>query len=135
MDVVLRHGDGQLSMPVVEATEGASGFGVGKLLTETGLVTYDPGFVNTAACSSAITYIDGDAGVLRYRGYPIAQLAEQSTFLETSYLLIYGELPTRTELENFAAGIREHTLLHEDLKSFFSGFPVMRTRCRSWAAQ
>ncbi len=123
MDVVLRHGDGQLSMPVVEATKGASGFGVGKLLTETGLVTYDPGFVNTAACSSAITYIDGDAGVLRYRGYPIAQLAEQSTFLETSYLLIYGELPTRTELENFAAGIREHTLLHEDFKSFFSGFP------------
>ena len=123
MDVVLRHGDTQLSMPVLPATDGPSGFVTGKLLSETGLVSYDPGFVNTGACSSAITFIDGDAGVLRYRGYPIEQLAEHSTFLETSYLLIHGELPTVEQLEDFDARIREHTLLHEDFKAFFSGFP------------
>jgi citrate synthase len=123
MDVVLRHGDTELAMPTVEATEGSSGFETGKLLTKTGLVSYDPGFVNTAACSSAITFIDGDAGILRYRGYPIDQLAEQATFLETSYLLIYGELPTPAELEGFSNRIGEHTMLHEDFKSFFSGFP------------
>ena len=123
MDVVLRHGDGELSMPIIEATEGPSGFVTGKLLSETGLVSYDPGFVNTGACSSAITFIDGDAGILRYRGYPIEQLAEHSTFLETSYLLIHGELPTSEQLEQFTAQIREHTLLHEDFKAFFSGFP------------
>ena len=122
-DVVLRHGDGELSMPIIEATEGPSGFVTGKLLSETGLVSYDPGFVNTGACSSAITFIDGDAGILRYRGYPIEQLAEHSTFLETSYLLIHGELPTSEQLEQFTAQIREHTLLHEDFKAFFSGFP------------
>ena len=123
MDVVLRAGDTELAMPLVDASEGASGFGTGKLLAQTGLVSYDPGFVNTAACSSAITFIDGDAGILRYRGYPIDQLAEQSTFLETSYLLIYGELPTPTQLEEFTSRINEHTMLHEDFKSFFSGFP------------
>src|SRR5439155_13654359 len=76
-----------------------------------------------AACRSAITYIDGDAGILRYRGYPIDQLAEHSTWLEVSYLLIYGELPTQAELEHFTDKIRRHTLLHEDLKAFFNGFP------------
>jgi citrate synthase len=86
-------------------------------------VTYDTGFANTASTQSAITYIDGDAGILRYRGYPIEQLAEHSTFLETSYLLIYGELPTASELEEFGQRIGRHTLLHEDLKRFFDGFP------------
>ena len=123
MDVVLRHGDTEVSMPLIDATDGPSGFVTGKLLNETGLVSYDPGFVNTGACSSAITFIDGDAGVLRYRGYPIEQLAEHSTFLETSYLLIHGELPTAEQLDDFGARIREHTLLHEDFKAFFSGFP------------
>jgi citrate synthase len=123
MDVVLRHGDTEVSMPLIDATDGPSGFVTGKLLSETGLVSYDPGFVNTGACSSAITFIDGDAGVLRYRGYPIEQLAEHSTFLETSYLLIHGELPTAEQLDDFGARIREHTLLHEDFKAFFSGFP------------
>ena len=85
---------GEHEMPIRPATEGASAFDIGKLLPSTGLTTFDPGFGNTAACASAITYIDGDAGILRYRGYPIDQLAERSTFLETSYLLIYGELPT-----------------------------------------
>jgi citrate synthase len=93
------------------------------LLKETGLVTYDVGFVNTASCKSAITYIDGDQGILRYRGYPIAELAEKSTFVEVSYLLIYGELPTPEELTRFEDSIRRHTMLHEDLRAFFNGFP------------
>jgi citrate synthase len=123
MDTVLRHGDRQLSMPAVPASEGTEGFHSGNLLRETGLISYDPGFVNTGACSSSITFIDGEAGVLRYRGYPIEQLAEHSTFLETSYLLIYGELPTPPQLEGFARRISEHTLLHEEFKAFFSSFP------------
>jgi citrate synthase len=86
-------------------------------------VALDVGFVNTASCTSAITFIDGDAGILRYRGYPIDQLAEHSTFLEVSYLLIHGELPTAEQLERFDGSIRRHTLLHEDLKQFFNGFP------------
>ncbi|MBE3075614.1 MAG: citrate (Si)-synthase, partial [Actinobacteria bacterium] len=122
-DAILRSGGKELSCPVVKATEGSDAFDISKLLKETGHVTLDPGFVNTASCRSAITYIDGDAGILRYRGYPIEQLAENSTFLETSHLLIYGELPTAVELENFDARIRRHTLLHEDLRSFFGGFP------------
>ncbi len=93
------------------------------MLKETGLVTYDVGFVNTASCKSAITYIDGDEGILRYRGYPIAELAEKSTFVEVSYLLIYGELPTPEELTRFEDSIRRHTMLHEDLRAFFNGFP------------
>jgi citrate synthase len=113
----------ELDLPVVPAVEGNSGFDVAQLLKATGNVTYDPGFMNTAATKSAITYIDGDAGVLRYRGYPIEQLAEHSSFLEVSYLLIYGNLPTPTELEAFDQKIRRHTLLHEELKGFFGGFP------------
>jgi citrate synthase len=115
--------DGELDLPVKAATEGSAGIEVTKLLSTTGMVTLDPGFVNTAACASEITYIDGDAGILRYRGYPIEQLAEKSTFLEVSYLLIYGELPTPEQLENFTQQITKHTLLHEDLKRFFDGFP------------
>ncbi|RJK96299.1 citrate synthase [Vallicoccus soli] len=122
-DFELKHPGGVLPMPEVPATEGPSGLEAGKLLKETGHVTLDVGFVNTAACSSAITYIDGDAGVLRYRGYPIDELAEHASFLETSYLLIYGELPTQDELAAFDERIRRHTLLHEDLTGFFSGFP------------
>jgi citrate synthase len=122
--VALQYGDGaELDLPVKTATEGSAGIEVTKLLSTTGMVTLDPGFVNTAACSSEITYIDGDAGILRYRGYPIEQLAEKSTFLEVSYLLIYGELPTDEQLKNFTDQITKHTLLHEDLKDFFNGFP------------
>jgi len=120
---VLKYPDGEHEMPIVEATEGSSAFELGKLLPKTGLVTLDNGFGNTAACASKITYIDGDAGILRYRGYPIEQLAEHSTFAETSYLLIYGELPTQEELDAFTTKISRHTLLHEDLKRFFDGFP------------
>jgi len=122
-DAILRTGESEISCPLVHATEGSDAYDVSKLLKETGRVTLDPGFVNTAACRSAITYIDGDAGILRYRGYPIEQLAENSTFLETSHLLIYGELPSADELAAFDARIRRHTLLHEDLRSFFQGFP------------
>jgi len=112
-----------LELPVVPAVEGNAGFDIAPMLKSTGNVTYDPGFMNTAATKSEITYIDGGAGILRYRGYPIEQLAEKSSFLETSYLLIYGELPTPTELEAFDQKIRRHTLLHEELKGFFGGFP------------
>jgi len=121
---VLRTGTGEdLPLPIVPATEGAAGADVSKLLTRTGLVTYDPGFANTASCVSQITYIDGDAGILRYRGYPIEELAEHSSFAEVSYLLIYGELPSADELAAFTSQISRHTLLHEDLKRFFDGFP------------
>jgi citrate synthase len=119
----LRHGDNELSLPLVPAVEGPSGLDVSALLKTTGDVTLDVGFVNTASCRSEITYIDGDQGILRYRGYPIEQLAEQSTFLETSYLLIYGELPSAEELEAFDQRLRRHTLLVEDMKNFFDGFP------------
>jgi len=122
-DAILRTGETELICPLLRATEGSDAYDVSKLLKETGRVTLDPGFVNTASCRSAITYIDGDAGILRYRGYPIEQLAENSTFLETSHLLIYGELPSAAELSDFDARIRRHTLLHEDLRSFFQGFP------------
>lgn len=113
----------QLELPVVPAVEGNNGFGIAPLLKTTGNATYDPGFMNTAATKSAITYIDGDAGILRYRGYPIEQLAENSSFLEVSYLLIYGELPTPEQLSAFDNRLRRHTLLHEELKGFFGAFP------------
>ncbi len=119
----LTHPGGEHVMPIVRASEGTSGIALGKLLATTGLTTLDPGFVNTASCSSAITFIDGDAGVLRYRGYPIEQLAQRSSFLEVSHLLIHGELPSVGELDTFTDRIRRHTLLHEDLKRFFDGFP------------
>jgi citrate synthase len=120
---VLKYPDGEHEMAISTATEGAAAFDISKLLPATGLVTLDSGFGNTAACTSEITYIDGDAGILRYRGYPIDQLAEKSSFVEVSYLLIYGELPTEDQLADFSNKISRHTLLHEDLKRFFEGFP------------
>jgi citrate synthase len=122
-DYALRHDGTELDLAEVPATEAPSGLDIGRLLGETGRVTLDPGFVNTAACTSAITYIDGDAGILRYRGYPIDQLAENASFLEVAHLLIHGELPTAAELDGFDEQIRLHTLLHEDLRRFFDGFP------------
>ncbi len=122
-EATLAYPGGEHTMSLVRATEGADGIQLGTLLAQTGLVTLDSGFVNTAACASDITYIDGDAGILRYRGYPIEQLAEHSTFLEVSYLLIYGELPSAQQLAEFTDLIQRHTLLHEDLKRFFDGFP------------
>jgi citrate synthase len=122
-DYALSTPDGTIDLPYAAATEGPGGVDVSGLLKESGQVTLDNGFVNTAACESSVTYIDGDAGILRYRGYPIEQLAQHSSFLEAAYLLIYGELPTRAELEDFTGRIRRHTMVHEDLKRFFDGFP------------
>ena len=110
-------------MSIIQASLGESAIDLSRLRSSTGMVSLDPGLVNTALCTSEITYIDGDAGVLRYRGYPIEVLAERSNFLESSYLLIYGDLPTSGQLERFTEEIRIHTLLHEDLKRFFDGFP------------
>ncbi|MEI6404447.1 MAG: citrate synthase [Actinomycetes bacterium] len=122
-DVTLNHTGGSLELKEVPASVGSSGLLIGNLLKETDHVTLDYGFMNTASCTSAITYIDGDQGILRYRGYPIEQLAEKSSFLETSYLLIYGHLPTPAELTEFEAQISMHTMVHEDLRRFFDGFP------------
>ena len=121
--VVLRYGDSEYSYPVIEGTVGDNGFDIGKLRANTGLVTLDSGYGNTAAYKSAITYLDGEQGILRYRGYPIEQIAERGSFLETAYLLINGELPTVDELAAFRGDITQHTLLHEDVKRFFQGFP------------
>jgi citrate synthase len=123
-DIELRTADGALPLEVTAGTEEPAGLDVSGLLAKTGYVTLDPGFVNTASCTSAITYIDGDAGILRYRGYPIEQLAEEASFLEVAWLLIYGELPTDDELSTFKSNIRKHTMLHEDFREFFQGFPT-----------
>ena len=109
--------------PVVSAVDGRDSVDISGFMAKTGLTTLDQGFVNTAATKSAITYIDGDAGILRYRGYAIEDLAANSTYLEVAWLLIYGNLPTPAELEEFSEKVRRHTLLHEDLKRFFSALP------------
>jgi citrate synthase len=119
----LKYPGGELDLDIVHATEGADGIALGSLLAKTGYTTFDTGYVNTASTKSAICFIDGEAGILRYRGYPIEQLAEKSTFIEVSYLLIYGELPSKEQLAAFTRQIQRHTLLHEDLKRFFDGFP------------
>ncbi|MCC8929274.1 MAG: citrate synthase [Rhodococcus sp. (in: high G+C Gram-positive bacteria)] len=119
----LTYPGGEHIMSIAKATDGNDGIELGKLLAETGYTTLDGGFVNTASTKSAITYIDGAEGILRYRGYPIEQLAGKSSFIEVSYLLIYGELPSEDQLDRFTDKIRRHTLLHEDLKRFFDGFP------------
>ncbi|PFG36151.1 citrate synthase [Flavimobilis soli] len=122
-DVTLEVGGVSQELPVVRATEGNDGIVVSSLLRTTGKVTVDPGFMNTASCESQITYIDGDEGILRYRGYPIEQLAEKSTFLEVAYLLINGELPSPTELDAFITRVNRHTLVHEDFRTFMGTFP------------
>ena len=115
--------DQELMLPVVEGSEGERGIDISKLRGQSGLVTLDEGYVNTGSTRSGITYLDGEKGILRYRGYPIEQLAAKSDFIETAYLLIHGELPTAKEAEAFRAGIREHTMIHEDMRSFYNGFP------------
>ena len=113
-----------LELPRVKSSIGMDGFRIDKMLASTGNVTLDPGFTNTASCESEITYIDGDVGILRYRGYPIEQLAANCSFLEVAYLLIYGELPDPEALALFTRRIKRHTLLHEDFKAFFTAFPA-----------
>ncbi len=119
----LSFNDKKIELPLIEGTEGTGAFNIAGLMKETGQVSYDPGFVNTATVRSSITYIDGEQGILRYRGYPIEDLAEKSSFIEVAYLLIFGELPTPQQLEDFDQMIRHHTMVHEDFKLFFSGFP------------
>jgi citrate synthase len=111
------------TMPVFEGTENEKALDINKLRDQTGYVTLDSGYKNTGATKSAITFLDGEEGILRYRGYPIEQLAEQSSFLEVAYLLIYGALPTEAELKEFSTQITKHTLVHEDVRKIFDGFP------------
>ncbi len=112
-----------VELPLVRGTDGDAGIDIGQLRAQAGVVTLDNGYGNTGSCASAITFLDGDAGILRYRGYPIEQLAEKSTFLEVAYLLIYGELPTPAALEAFVDSITRHTLIHEEMRRFFDSFP------------
>ncbi|WP_022867675.1 citrate synthase [Schaalia vaccimaxillae] len=122
-DAVLRIDDQEIALPRAQASVGSDGFGVSRLLADGGIVTLDPGFTNTASCKSSITYIDGDAGILRYRGYPIEQLAKNASFLEVAYLLIYGELPSASDFAEFEHDINAQRLLHENFLSFFTSFP------------
>jgi citrate synthase len=118
------HADGKvLKLPMIEGTEKERGFDISKLRGESGLITVDTGYKNTGATQSAITFLDGEKGILRYRGYPIEQLAEKSTFLEVGYLLIYGELPTQPQLDDFEFRIKKEQLVHEDMKQILKGFP------------
>lgn len=110
--------------PVVEGTENEKAIDITKLRGTTGYITIDSGYKNTGSTTSAITFLDGELGILRYRGYPIEQLADKASFIEVAYLLIYGELPTKTELENFEISITKHTLVHEDMKQFFEAYPA-----------
>lgn len=110
-------------LPILVGSEGERAIDISMLRRQTGLVTLDPGFVNTASCQSAITFVDGEKGVLRYRGIPVEQLAEQSTFVETAYLLINGDLPSQKELNRFSVMLNDHSLVHEDMRAFFEHFP------------
>lgn len=122
-DAVIRHGDEELTLPTYVGTEGETAVDIGKLRTEMGMVTLDKGFGNTAEGHSTVSYIDGESGILRYRGYSIEQLAESASFLEVAYLLQYGELPNKAELESYVEAVTRHTLLREDVKHLFEAFP------------
>jgi citrate synthase len=119
----LRVGDQVVELPVVVGSEGERAIDISKLRSQTGYITLDPGFANTGSCKSSITFIDGEKGILRYRGIPIEELAEKSSFLEVAYLLIYGRLPTAEELESFSGSVIHHTMIHEDFKKFFAALP------------
>jgi citrate synthase len=120
----LRLPDGKtIKLPVLVGVENEKAIDITKLRSETGYITLDSGYGNTGSCTSAITYLDGESGILRYRGYPIEELALKSSFIETSYLLIYGELPSRSQLTKFTEQLTRHTLIHEDMKRFYDGFP------------
>jgi citrate synthase len=116
-------GDKELDLPIATGTEGETSIDITKLRDKTEVITMDSGYGNTGSCFSSITFIDGEKGILRYRGYPIETLAENSNFIEVSYLLIYGHLPSKIELEQFQYDLTHHTLIHEDMKKFFEGFP------------
>jgi citrate synthase len=116
-------GDRTVELPVITGSEGESALDIAKLRAQTGMITLDNGYVNTGSCTSAITFLDGERGILRYRGYPIEQLAEQSSFLEVAYLLIYGDLPSKAQLDEWVSNITHHTLIHEEMRRFFDSFP------------
>ncbi len=116
--------DKEFEFPVIVGSEQEVGIDLTSLRAKTGAITYDPGYGNTGACQSAITYIDGDQGILRYRGYPIEEIAQNASFVETCYLLIYGELPNTQQLADFQHQLTYHTLIHEDMKKFFEGYPA-----------
>jgi len=122
-DVELKYEGRTIRLPVIRGSEGETGIDISRLRAETGLITLDPGYGNTGACKSAITFIDGEKGILRYRGYPIEELAEKSTFLEVAHLLIHGELPSAAELEALRKEVTIHTMLHEDFRRFFGALP------------
>jgi citrate synthase len=117
-------GEQELELPVITGTEGERGIDVQNLRTKTGFVTLDPAFMNTASTESAITFLDGEKGILRYRGIPIEELGEKSTFIETAYLLIYGHLPTKGEAQKWENLLTRHSMIHEDMKRFFDGYPM-----------
>ncbi len=122
-EAVLTYAGKQFEFPLLTGTEGETAVDLSKLRSRTGLVGLDPGFANTASCRSAITFIDGEQGILKYRGIPIEDIAERASFLETAYLLIKGKLPDRAQLEQFVSQVNRHTMLHEDIKRFYAGFP------------
>ena len=113
----------EFELPVIEGSENEKAINIGKFRGASKMITIDPGFKNTGSCTSSITFLDGEQGILRYRGYPIEQLAEEAEFLEVAYLLIYGELPTKAQYEEFEDSITHHTLVHEDMKAFFEAYP------------
>ena len=113
----------EFKLPIIEGTEQEKGIDISKLRGESGYITVDTGFKNTGSTQSSITFLDGEKGILRYRGYPIEQLAEKSSFLEVAFLLIYGELPGGQELNDFKGEIKKHQLVHEDMKKILQGFP------------
>ena len=115
--------DKSIELPLVVGSEGETGIDIGKLRAQTKSITLDPGFVNTGSCESGITFLNGEKGILRYRGYPIEVLAEKSNFLEVSYLLIFGELPSTQQLGKFKYNVKRHTMLHEDVKHIYQAFP------------
>ena len=115
-------GNKNVDLPMYDGTVGPTVIDIGKLLAQTGMFTFDPGFLSTASCESKITYIDGDEGILLHRGYPIEQLAEHGDYLETCYLLLYGELPTKTQKADFDYRITRHTMIHEQMAQFYRGF-------------
>jgi len=119
----LNYNGTSIELPVIEGSEQEKALDISKLRTSTGLVTIDPGYKNTGSTTSEITFLNGEQGVLRYRGYPIEQLTEHTSFTEVSYLLLYGELPTLEQLEEFDRTLSVHTLVHEDIKNFFLAYP------------
>jgi len=114
----------EYDFPILTGTDGNKSMDISELRSSTGLWAYDPGFANTAVTKSSITYLDGDSGILRYRGYPIEEIAEKATFVETAYLLIHGELPTRAQLQMYSSSFTKYANLHEDMKAFFLGYPA-----------